>query len=470
VSAGEEPAGRPRRGAGAAFRRLGGDPGSLRARAIGAGMWSVGGMGLGQALRLAGNLVMTRILAPEAFGLMAMVLTVHMALTMLTDIGINRSVIRSPRGEEPHYLRVAWTVQILRSCLIALMVALAAAALALTAPYWAPPDTVYSDPRLPGLIAVSSLAMVLKGFEPTAVYLGQRSMKLARLTAMGIGSQVVGLAAMVGFAMIEPSVWALLAGMLFGNAAYLIASHILFATPRMKLAWDREIADELWIFGRWLIGSSLAGYVANHADKLILAGFLDKESFGFYVIATLWVQVGVSVIQTLSRQVFFPTISEVLRKRPAQVEGVFRRGQLGLDAICLAGFAFYFLAGAALIGLLYTPQYQAAAVYLALLAFRLPAMRYLSYRSYVIGRGDSLTVMLAMSLRAAVLCAALPLAFHAAGVNGVLLVAALNPLAEAPVLLRRVARLHGGALPVRPMDWAPLALVPAAAAAVLAFG
>jgi hypothetical protein len=51
------------------------------------------GYGLNQAARLAGNIILTRLLLPEAFGLMVIVQTVITGVTMVSDLGIEQRFI-----------------------------------------------------------------------------------------------------------------------------------------------------------------------------------------------------------------------------------------------------------------------------------------------------------------------------------------------------------------------------------------
>ncbi|RLF31141.1 MAG: polysaccharide biosynthesis protein, partial [Thermoplasmata archaeon] len=46
---------------------------SLKRLAVSGSAWIIAGFGMSQALRLAGNLILTRLLFPEAFGIMALV-------------------------------------------------------------------------------------------------------------------------------------------------------------------------------------------------------------------------------------------------------------------------------------------------------------------------------------------------------------------------------------------------------------
>ena len=91
---------------------------SLAARALRASAITMGGFVASQALRLASNLVLTRLLFPEAFGLMALVTVFVMALVMLSDIGTGPAIMGSRRGDDPAFLDTAWTIQILRGAIL----------------------------------------------------------------------------------------------------------------------------------------------------------------------------------------------------------------------------------------------------------------------------------------------------------------------------------------------------------------
>src|SRR5687768_7547642 len=79
-----------------------------------AASWTALAMLIGQIIRLGGNLIMTRLLPPEMFGVMAIVLAVQITLAMLLDIGLRTALIQSPRGDDERLLNTAWTMQIIR--------------------------------------------------------------------------------------------------------------------------------------------------------------------------------------------------------------------------------------------------------------------------------------------------------------------------------------------------------------------
>ena len=123
---------------------------NLKKRAISSGIWVSAGYGLQQVLRFGSNLVLTRLLFPEAFGLMAIIQTVMIGLTMMSDIGIQPSIVQNKRGNEPIFLNTAWTIQVIQGLLIFLVVLV-------TAPFFA---EFYHEPLLAHLLPVVGLSLI----------------------------------------------------------------------------------------------------------------------------------------------------------------------------------------------------------------------------------------------------------------------------------------------------------------------
>ena len=76
--------------------------------------WTIANYGLSQALRFGSNLILTRLLFPDLFGLMSLVNVIIMGLGLFSDIGVGTSIIRSKRGNDPDFLNSAWTMQVIR--------------------------------------------------------------------------------------------------------------------------------------------------------------------------------------------------------------------------------------------------------------------------------------------------------------------------------------------------------------------
>ena len=91
---------------------------ALKQRVVSSGSWVISGHVISQSLRFGGNLILTRLLVPEMFGVMAIVTIVMGGLVMFSDIGLLQNIVQSKRGEELDYLNTAWTIQIIRGFFI----------------------------------------------------------------------------------------------------------------------------------------------------------------------------------------------------------------------------------------------------------------------------------------------------------------------------------------------------------------
>ena len=106
---------------------------------LAAGAWSLAGYAVSQVIRFGSNLIMTRLLVPEMFGVMAIATIVMVGLAMFSDLGLRQSIVQSRRGDDPAFLNTAWALQILRGLVLwAIALAIASASISPTAPAWCP--------------------------------------------------------------------------------------------------------------------------------------------------------------------------------------------------------------------------------------------------------------------------------------------------------------------------------------------
>src|SRR5580692_256790 len=87
-------------------RVLGGE--TLRAKAMRGAAFLGGGSVAEQAIRFARNMLLTRLLAPSAFGAMAIVMSSAAIVGALTEVGLRAAVIQNPRGGETAYVNAGW--------------------------------------------------------------------------------------------------------------------------------------------------------------------------------------------------------------------------------------------------------------------------------------------------------------------------------------------------------------------------
>jgi O-antigen/teichoic acid export membrane protein len=313
-------------------------------------LWTIAGFGAGQFIRLAGNIAVSRLVMPEAFGVMALVNVFAQGLTMFSDVGIEPAIVQNRRGDEPAFYNTAWTVQAIRGVVLLLATCLVA---------W-PAAQFYDEPRLTWLLPISAAASVLAGLNSTALFAVRRHLQLGRLTLLDLTAQIVGVGVMVGLAWRTAGVEALIAGTIASAAVTLAGSHFLVAGYRNRPNWDRAALVELFHFGKWIFLSTIVTFCALQIDRLLLGKLLTKELLGIYSVAAAIALLPNMILQTLAGAVLYPLLARWARRSPDDLR---RRVADARDALLAMGS--FFVVGIVLeaptfFQLLYDDRYAAA--------------------------------------------------------------------------------------------------------------
>lgn len=431
---------------------------TLQGRMLSAAAWLVSSNVASQALRLISSLVLTRLLVPESFGLMAVVQTLYFALVMFSDLGVWQSVVTHPKGQEPKFLGTAFSVQFARGVVLAAAVALIALALklsVLSATFKA--GTVYADSRLPSMVLAFALCALSQGAESMHIATAQRALQTRLLTRLELLTQLAGMLITIAFALWTHSVWSLVLGTVTAALARTVLSHMLFTGPAYKPCWDRESLRDIMGFGKWIFLSSIIGFAAAHGEKLILGGALSAQDFGVYSISSLLLAAIIGLVGNLNAHLVFPSLSEALRNGEAAAHKVYNGLQQIADAI-LGGIAGLTLVlGGWVVRFLYDARYAEAGWMLQLLALGLVAMRYQVLEQMMFARNRPGWVTLSNSLRALALLILVPTGYTLGGVQGAVLAVVISQFAGWPVAM--VFKLREGLMSWKSEIVWPLALL-----------
>ena len=394
----------------------------LRHRVLLGSAWTVAVFALAQALRLGSNLVLTRLLVPEVFGLMALANVFLFGLQMLSDVGIAASVIQNSRGDDPRFVNTAWTLQAVRG----VGLSLAAAVIA-----W-PASQFYGEPQLLSVLPVLGLTAAIGGFHSTALLILRRRLQLGRLSAIELATQLIGITVMIVTAWSYRSVWALVVGGIVSELFRLVLSHLLFPELRPRFAWDREAVATIRSFGQWIFLSSALFFFAGQADRLFLGRFASLDLVGIYSIAVMLTEAILTLVTNLTHGVLYPALSQVAREDVARLRGAYYRSRLLLDAISLPVLGILATTGSEVVRMLYDPRYEAAGWILQILTIRV-AMASIGTpcETCLFALGHTRYGFYRSLARAIWVVGGIPLGWSFGGLHGLVLVIALS---EIPVL------------------------------------
>lgn len=331
---------------------------TVKARAIAGVSWTVVGYGAQLVARLGSNLINTRLLTPDAFGLLSLVFVFITGLELLSDFGIGPAIIQSRRSDDSRLLDTAFTVQVIRGFGLAVLAVVIA---------W-PAARLYHEPRLTALLCAAGLVTAIRGFTPMRVHTLNRSVMLRGLTIMELLSQGASIVVTVAMAWWLRSAWALLIGALAGDLARVWLSHAMLPGHRHRFLLDQEALQEIVNVGRWVIVSTAVTFIAGNLDRLTMGRILSVSELGIYTIAYQLCFTVLSVGRTVGSRVFWPMLAETLRTAPDLLAQRLRRVRLFWILPSAAGLLVLSVWGEWVIHLLYPLKYNDAGWMLRLLA------------------------------------------------------------------------------------------------------
>jgi O-antigen/teichoic acid export membrane protein len=436
---------------------------SLRRRALQAGAWTIGQHAFEIATRLISNLIMTRLLFPEAFGAVAAALSLITGLTLVSDFGLHTVIIQSPRGDREDFLRSAWTFQLWRGLL--LWIALCALCTMLGVPWvrdLIPASSVFADPSFPVITTTLGITLVLAGATSTVLSRSARHLDFRPIVAIDIACRLLSVAIMWVWAFLAPSVWALVGGMLVGNTLRLVLSHMAVPGPRMAFHWEKDHIHEIIRFGKWIAVSTAGSFVSQQIDVIILGILLPGPTFGVYVIAKMLVDAAEGLLGRLESTLALPILSDVARKRPHDLRDQYYRFRLPIE-LAAASFSGVLLAsGEFVVHFLYDQRYAEAGSMVQILAIGLAIYPCSLIRSAFTVMGDTHIVAGVSAVQAVSMLVCMTGGFFIAGPLGAVTGLALHRIIPSLTILLLASRRHW----ISPLQ--ELRIVPAFIAGVVA--
>lgn len=261
--------------------------------------WTASSRVLEQGLQFGLSVLLMRLLGPEAFGLIAMVLVFTGFAGVFQDLGFSSALIHFQDASEEHRSTAFWCSVALGICI---SLALSASA-GLIAGF-------YDLPQLEFIVVAVSLSFAMSAFGSVPRAILQKRMLFARIAIVESVATIVSggsaaLAALGGL-----GVWALVIQLLL--FALISAVGLLLWTPWTP-SWrvSRSALDELWRYGAGLTGFAVVNYWARRADDLLIGKFFGSAALGLYSRAYSLMLLPLSQIMRVLIPVVFPAFASV---------------------------------------------------------------------------------------------------------------------------------------------------------------
>ena len=331
----------------------------LLQRAFNSSSALVGSVIVQAVLRFGSNLILTRLLYPEAFGVVLVITSVTYVMALLAETGIPAFLVRTKPALERRYYDTLWTVQVLRGAVLAVALALLAGPIA----GW------LGKPALELPLRAASVIFFVDGLKSLAPLRERRNRRDWHNSLTEMGTYALQLPIIIGLAAWLESYWALIYGMIIGAALTSASTYIFYGSSWHRPRLDGAVVKELWIFSRFLAASSVMTIVLNQFDKFFIAGNMSLAIAGLYNMAWSLAFVADGLVRSYSHRIFYAELAHSLEgselSRAAYYRPMRRMRPL-LAFACAGGITF----GETFFAIAFDDRYLEAGAMFAILSFR----------------------------------------------------------------------------------------------------
>ncbi|MEJ2722248.1 MAG: lipopolysaccharide biosynthesis protein, partial [bacterium] len=287
--------------------------GDLRGRSVRGGAVTLSGQGAKFVLTLASMAVLARMLTPEDFGLIAMVIVIIGFITIFKDLGLTMATVQRATISHGQVSTLFWFNLLISAAIMAVTVAVA--------PLLA---WFYKEPRVTGITMVLAATIVFGGLSAQHQALLRRQMRFGAIAAIEILAILAGAVAAVVCAAAGLGYWSL------------VVFHVLRELATAAGVWTlcrwRPGAPvrgsgvrSLLSFGANLTGFNIVNYFARNVDKILIGWDWGAVPLGLYNNAYRLLLLPIQQINIPLTSVAVPTLSRLQNQRD-RYRAYYRRG------------------------------------------------------------------------------------------------------------------------------------------------
>ncbi len=249
------------------------------------------------------SLILARILDPQAYGTIALVLVFTEILNVFIDNGIGNSLIQKKDADDTDFSSVFYFNIVLCSILYLILY--------LAAPYI---SFFYKNSLLTPLLRVCGLTVIISGFKNIQIAYVSRHMQFKKFFFSTLGGTIVAAITGIVMALKGYGVWALVSQYLINT---FIDTIILWITVpwRPKLLFSIKRLKSLISYGWKLLASSLLETVYTRARQLIIGKIYSQEDLAYYNKGDSFPYHIASNINSSINSILFPSMSAVQDER-----------------------------------------------------------------------------------------------------------------------------------------------------------
>lgn len=299
--------------------------------------------------------VLTRILPPSEFGLVALAMA-QVAITLfLADSGLSKSLVRTDTKDQTVWSSVFWATIVFTGALSLVLLALA----------W-PSAMFFGEPRLaPVLAALACLPLISGAMSVPSAELLKREKFLIVATAE-FSSAIGGVVLAIWLALEGFGAWALVAQNI---ALWAIKALILIPATsfRPSFVFTLERMEEHLVFARDTLGFAFTNFIGRNVDSLVVGKLLGTAALGVYSLAFRIMALPMNIVGGSIQAAIYPKFVQ-LRDESQKLLQIVLLSTTAQAALIFPGMAAIAVASDSVFTLLLSERWSGAAPIFAMFA------------------------------------------------------------------------------------------------------
>ena len=254
------------------------------------------------------NMVLARLLAPEAFGLVATVTMVVTFAEVFTDAGFQKYIVQhefKDEGDLNKSTNVAFWTNFFFSVLFFIVIAI----------FSSPIATLVGSPGASMAIIVASITIPLVSFSSIQTARYRRSFDFKSLFTVRMVTSAIPLVVTIPLALILKNYWALIIGTLLREVANAV---ILTVRSKWKptFTYSYEKLKNMLSFSLWSMFEQISIWLTANLDIFIVGRMLNEYYLGLYKTSKITVSAYMGIITAATTPVLFSALSRCQSNEP----------------------------------------------------------------------------------------------------------------------------------------------------------
>lgn len=264
--------------------------------------WTALNSVLKAVIQLARVIILTKLLSPRDYGIMAMVLVVTSFSRLFLDVGISSAIIYKKNISDKELTSLYW-INVFFGIFVFVVVYSLSDIFSLY---------IFTEKILSEILKIVAFVFILNGFATQFKALLRKNLKFKILAIFSITSLVIGFIVTLILAFRGFGVYSLVIGYITEstlNSFLIVAFGLKIQKP--KLNFSLSGIKPYFKFGLFQFSTRIVSTLGSQGDKILIGAFLSTETLGLYTVTKTLIQKPTQFIKNIFNQMAFPVLTSI---------------------------------------------------------------------------------------------------------------------------------------------------------------